>query len=567
MWIINNGQKNIEFCDMDLHKWFYFKPGIPVQINDGRKAINIVHRFSSIEKCKNPESYFIERPLEQMIVRDAGIGDLLLLEPVIRQLKNKGNMNISVLTRYPEVYDCHPSIYKTYKAESKSSSEGLKVNDFDSWEDLRSYSETSNTRHQKHRTDVYNEKFNLNVEDKEPRLYFDKKEKCLLKKRKGYRYIGISVDASHNFRKYPYKDELIDYLLNTNNKNIIVLFGEKQEKVKNHNRIMDLTGKTTIREMINYVRGLDYLIGVDSGIMHVALTLHIKTLCLFTIITPDLRLRYYTGQYKVLTTSDDCIGCGNWHMRNCKKLRSNTGIAPCQSIKPKDIYETMLSIDDCKTVIRTEEKIEANIIPHSNKKLTMPIIVQNEAINLPRFIDNVINHPSIGRVIAIDGGSKDKTVELLRKAGAEVYVHPYIKSYHEMQAMQRNISCSYCKDGEKIIIMDIDECFSKELSEYLPVLAESSIDYGIISRRTFDYYKDIEDPAKRIKDYPDWQPRFYTWNRKYKFVGGAHHITLNCPEPVKIQKDIIHFEKEGKDRTKLESQWACMMGGVNKYAL
>ncbi len=112
--------------------------------------------------------------------------------------------------------------------------------------------------------------------------------------------------------------------------------------------------------------------------------------------------------------------------------------------------------------------------------------------------------------------------------------------------------------------MDIDECFSKELSDYLPVLANSNDSYGLISRRTFDYYKDINDPDKQIKDYPDFQPRFYKWNRKFKFVGGAHHITLNCPEPIKIQKDIIHFEKENGKRDKIEKQWAGMMVGVKE---
>ena len=159
-----------------------------------------------------------------------------------------------------------------------------------------------------------------------------------------------------------------------------------------------------------------------------------------------------------------------------------------------------------------------------------------------------------------------QTKRLLEKAGAEVHIHPYIKTYHEMQAMQRNISCSYVAENERILIMDIDECFSKDLSDYLPELAESNIEFGMVSRMTFDYYNDTRDPGKRIKDYPDYQPRFYIWKRKYKFVGGAHHVTLNTPTPQFINKDIIHFEKEGKDRNELENQWANMMTGVRQYA-
>ena len=96
------------------------------------------------------------------------------------------------------------------------------------------------------------------------------------------------------------------------------------------------------------------------------------------------------------------------------------------------------------------------------------------------------------------------------------------------------------------------------MQDYLGALAERDIKYGLISRRTFNYYEDIKNPGKQIKDYPDYQPRCFTWNRRYKWVGSPHHNLYNVPEPVKIDKDIIHFEKEGKDRDALERQWADM---------
>jgi hypothetical protein len=114
--------------------------------------------------------------------------------------------------------------------------------------------------------------------------------------------------------------------------------------------------------------------------------------------------------------------------------------------------------------------------------------------------------------------------------------------------------------------MDIDECFGKELSDYLPYLAEQNDKrYGLVYRKTFNYYADINDESKRIKDWPDPQPRYYIWDWSYKFVGGAHHRTLNVPQHFIIDKPIIHFEKEGKDRDALECQWSSMMNGVKKY--
>jgi ADP-heptose:LPS heptosyltransferase len=549
-------------------------------------AMQYVDKYKDIKYCNNPEGYFKDRKLRRLIIRDAGIGDLILLEPILRKMGQDNKIDVYVACMYPEVFENHPNIKAVYEMETKNGINNLRLDDFDSWEDLRNYSETHNTRDKEHRTDIYNIPFQISLsnDEKEPRLYFTKKEKSIIKKKEGYNYIGIQCDASHSYRRYDRGRELIQYILQVNKKNICVLLGS-YDFVKNihHKRIIDLQGKTTRRQAINIIKDLDYLIAADSGLMHVGLTLHVPTTAIFSIITPDYRTRYYKGQHKIIWKNVECRGCGNWHMTHCKhgdKKTNKDFTPPCLDLTPGEIYNKTMGMnkeknkniyyfknDIVKDINKKIIEKEVNVIPKkTNKKLTMPIILLNEEKNLPRFIELVMNNKYIGRTIAIDGGSNDKSVELLKKAGAEVYIHPYLQNYHEMQAMQRNISCSYVKDGENIIIMDLDECFSRELEEYLPVLAESDYDFGLISRRTFNYYADIKDPKKQIKDYPDYQPRFYKWHKRFKFVGGAHHNTINTPEPVLINKDIIHFEKEGKSREQREKLWSNMMKGVSKYA-
>jgi ADP-heptose:LPS heptosyltransferase len=577
VWVVNKGEF-VNHIDITLKKHIYLKKDVPQQF-PLNIALSYVGRFKDVQLCENPEEYFKHRKLKKLVLRDAGIGDLLMLEPVLRKMGQDKNIEVSVACMYPEVYENHPNIKRVIKMGDKENIEAMKLSDYDCWEDLRNYSETSPDRDQKHRTDIYNNPFNLdlNNDEKEPRLYFKKNENSLLKKKKGFKYIGIQCDASHGYRRYDRGRELIDYLLEKNNKHILVLLGS-YDFIKNiHNkRIINLQGQTTRREAILIIRDLDYLIAADSGLMHVALTTHTPVVCMFSIITPNFRVVYYKGHRKVIWKDIPCKGCGDFHMVECKhgsKKNNIDYLAPCMNIDPEEIYNRMneMPIEINKRVYTNDNNIvidnngkkeitkEVNIIAKpTNKKLVMPIIVQNEEKNLPRFIELVMSHSAIGKVIAIDGGSNDNTVKLLEGAGAYVYVHPYDKNYHDMQAMQRNYSCSFVKDGEKIIILDIDECFSQELEGYLPVLAESSIDYGLISRKTFNYYKDINDPGKAIKDYPDWQPRFFTWHRKYKWVGSPHHAIYNTPDPVFIEKDIIHFEKEGKDRDALEKKWAEM---------
>lgn len=567
VWVLNKNNVDFEKIDTDLKKQVIIHPLRPIQLP--RNVAIKYTRFNGISIIDNPDKYFQGKKLNRLVIRDAGIGDLLLLEPILRQLNANGS-DVNILTRFPEVFENNPAIKNAYKMLEKDDI-FRKHEQFDTYEDLRSYSEKCENREKKHRTDCYNQKFQLEIKDKEPRLYFSEMDTDLIEKKEGYRYIGIACDGSHFYRRYPNGVGLIKHILNKDDKNIVVILGDGWRDgkgyvklIENNSRVIDLQGKTTVRQAINVIKQMDCVVSVDTGLLHIALTLHIPTVALFSIITPELRLIYYMGNYSVITKTN-CIGCGNWHMEICKhegKNDRNKFIPPCMEIQPEEIYGhilELLKVQRSIRVFKNDKPIEikpVNIKKIPTKKIVMPIIVLNEEKNLPRFISMVMNHPLISKVIAIDGGSTDNTVKILEKAGAFVYVHPYDKNYHDIQALQRNISCSFVKDGEKILIMDIDECFSKDLSDYLEVLAESDIVFGEISRRTFKYFDDINDPKKQIKHYPDYQPRFFTWNRRFKWVGSPHHNIYNCPGGIKIDKDIIHFECEGKNREALEKYWA-----------
>lgn len=576
VWVVNKSGLVFERTDIDLKRHIILKPNRPIKMP--RQIAMKYLRFKGINIIENPEIYWGGDNLKRLIIRDAGIGDLLLLEPVLRQMYKEGKTAISLLSRFPEVYENNPIIVNNLVMTNKADiPPEVNVNKWDCYDDLRSYSETCINRDKKHRTDCYNQIFNLEIEDKEPRLYFNETEGPVIIKKPGYRYIGIACDGSHFYRRYAKGLELIDYILQADEKNVVVIIGDGWEdgrgflKIKKEDkRILDYQGKTTVREAMRLIRDMDYLVSVDTGLLHVGLTLHIPTVCLFSIITPELRTKYYTGAFRVIAHNEHgCIGCGDFHMAHCKhqadKLPRHDFIPPCLTIEPKEIYDKLMEMPACENrrVFLNNEKIEKRVVEKVNiingkTKIMMPIIVLNEEKNLPRFIDLVMKHPAIGQVYAVDGGSDDNTVDILRKAGAHVYQNYYDKHYHDMQACQRNISCSFIPDGEKVIIMDIDECFSDELHEFLFEFAESNIEFGELSRRTFAYYKDIHNPMMQIKHYPDYQPRLFTWDRRFKWVGSPHHQIYNTPPSVKVNKDIIHFESEGKDRAALEMQWAAM---------
>ena len=566
VWIINRGTEDLEIVDMVDHKWIILKPGKPMPV---RRDFALAHvgKYPDLRTCDNPETYFTDgRKMKHLVIRDAGIGDLLLLEPVLR--KQSENQDIYVKTKFPEIYEGNPYIKQVFKLDEK-----IDTTLFDVWDDLRNYSETAPTRATKNRTDIYNEKFGLELDDKEPRIYYEKSEVSKVKRKEGHVYFVVQCDASHSYRRYDRGVELADFIVNADKKNHVILLGSSQfvKMEKDHNRIHNLQEQTTLREAIQVIKEADYFIGGDSGLLHVACSLHTPSIGIFSIITPDLRLRYYTGPYKAFTKDLKCIGCGDSHMERCNfgnKRNDPKFIAPCMDIEPKELYEACLTLDKAERRIFKSEATSVEMVQSgevskigrpSKNKLTMPIIVQDEEKNLPRFIELVMSHPCIGRVIAIDGGSKDKTLELLTKAGAEVYTHLYDKSHPNMQAIQREYSTYLLKENENIIIMDADEYFSKELSDYLYYLTECKDGFIQLSRRTFDKYEDSLHPERQILNFPDWQPRvFCGWKHNYKWFRSPHHIMLNCPQPKNVDKAIIHCQGEGKNRVELEKQWTDM---------
>ncbi len=606
LWIVlKKGVADIDYCIKEQKRWIKFTAERPVQL-PFQLGLEILKSIQGTKIVDHPEAYFGKIAQRVLIQRDGGIGDILLMEPCIRKYKTLGNRDISVLTMNPEILDNHPDVSKTYKAKRKEDVDVVRNVQFDEWMDFRNFSELHPHRTTMHRSDIYALKFNIDTKglDMEPRLYIrDDEAQTVLKKQPGKYYIGLQFDASHSYRKYDRCLDLIRHILARDEDAVCVIMGSYNMIKPNFNsdRVIDLQGLTTMRDAVLVIRDLDYMIAVDSGLMHIALAFHVPTVCIFSIISPDLRLRYYTGPKRVMVKPIQCIGCGNEHMVVCNygdKKKNPDFVPPCMNWTPDEIFVRMSEMNpqqfrkyihlpalgvkdatvqpsDSVSATQSETQSETQSIPEEKvvninlagqRLLTMPIITLDEEANLPRFIENVMSHKMIGRVVAIDGGSTDRTVELLEKAGAEVHVHPYIKTYHEQQAMQRNISLSYVPDGMPVLIMDVDEVFSKELSEYLGVLAEQTEHrYGLISRMTFNRFADITDKSKRIKDYPDFQPRYYIWDRRYKFVGGAHHVTVNVPPAWKIERDILHFEKEGKDRDALEMQWKTQMEGVRRY--
>ncbi|MHA2069958.1 MAG: glycosyltransferase, partial [Candidatus Thorarchaeota archaeon] len=82
----------------------------------------------------------------------------------------------------------------------------------------------------------------------------------------------------------------------------------------------------------------------------------------------------------------------------------------------------------------------------------------NEEKQVERVMKDVHDEPYFERIIVVDGGSSDFTVQALREYDKpEVHIHPWHNWYHDMEVSQSNVALSYIPHGQMLFILDFDE--------------------------------------------------------------------------------------------------------------
>lgn len=105
--------------------------------------------------------------------------------------------------------------------------------------------------------------------------------------------------------------------------------------------------------------------------------------------------------------------------------------------------------------------------------LTVVILTRDEERHIERAIRSV--RPIAGRIVVVDSGSTDRTVEIARRLGAEVLVHPFVT-----QAQQFNWALTQLpEDTEWVLRLDSDEIVSPKLAHairmQLPALGPEKV--------------------------------------------------------------------------------------------
>lgn len=162
-------------------------------------------------------------------------------------------------------------------------------------------------------------------------------------------------------------------------------------------------------------------------------------------------------------------------------------------------------------------------------KLSVCIITFNEEANIERTLASVA---FAQEVIIVDSGSTDRTVEIARACGAQVYYEPWAGF-----ARQKNSAIGKCT-GDWILSLDADEELSPALQSQIRVLLPSRHNYEAycIPRRNLFLSRWI----KHGGFYPDRKLRLFKRGAAYFEDRPVHETMVLSGAYTNLDCDILH---------------------------
>lgn len=153
-------------------------------------------------------------------------------------------------------------------------------------------------------------------------------------------YIVIQASSANN--KAPYKNwdfekwlDLFKHLQIKSPNATLVLLGDNaelhlNEKINssNHPNVLSLIGKTTLNDTMEIIYQSQFYIGLDSGLMHMAIALNKPTFTIWGASNPTLYGYNWMGEkHKIVSLNLACAPCSSWLNANTNRV-SNPALCP-----------------------------------------------------------------------------------------------------------------------------------------------------------------------------------------------------------------------------------------------
>ena len=265
------------------------------------------------------------------VTRNQGLGDMLMMTPILRALRKNYPQAVITLATFEIFFDVflhNPNVDRVvasdrFRADGDggfiAESDGTKTRQ-DYWVECNGIAEVSDEVSRKHRTDIFAEVAGFTgwkLDDRRMDYYITQEEneraKALLKENRvlpGDRVLCMATTSTAANRNMPLSKfrEVADKAAGDGWK--VVLFDRYPENGWDGPGVINLTGKTTVRQMAALMANSTMYFGPDTGAWHLACAVNIPNFVYFGAI--DWRLRVSTPKTRAAVRSVQCYPCNKY---------------------------------------------------------------------------------------------------------------------------------------------------------------------------------------------------------------------------------------------------------------
>jgi ADP-heptose:LPS heptosyltransferase len=262
------------------------------------------------------------------LIRKRALGDVLWIEPVIRQLAARYK-KVIVHTKYNELFDNYPLHNVHFKEELNLFEKMLsRLGSLIKSPFLFINLDNAYEQHPKmHFLNAYQQKAGLPLTEEYPRIYFSaaEKEQVHIPAEK-YVTLHIESFSTRNYRNvYGINwDEIVQYLGEKGY--AVIQVGKNPDAIKGTRHV-----STSIRDMMVLIKKSAFFIGIDSGPSHIAASLGVPAILFFGSINPQYR--HFKSLFKGYILQQPCEFANCYHEQPGSepvcRLVGDAGIPKC----------------------------------------------------------------------------------------------------------------------------------------------------------------------------------------------------------------------------------------------
>lgn len=194
--------------------------------------------------------------------------------------------------------------------------------------------------------------------------------------------------------------------------------------------------------------------------------------------------------------------------------------------------------------------------------ITAIILTKNEEVNIERCISSLKGW--VNRVVVVDSGSTDKTVELAESLGAEIFCHEPFNHY----AAQFNWALDHVGVRTKWVYrIDADEEVTPELAAEIvdACRAHANDDVNGLVMRFKVYF--LGRFLKHGGMYPFYNLTVFKYGvGRYEDRALGEHVILSAGKTVDLKNDCLHYDFKSLDAWVSKHNWYATREVADYYA-